>query len=253
MPVGARSDRPGRSPNRAAAVSVSSRRAAAAAVRSGGAACGMPGCRTCRGRTATRRCRPSPAAPAPAARASSSATSSASAVRVPWPASTLPVNAVTAPSRADVHPGVVGPVEAWLCLRRRSSLGRRQSAGPRAWPPANALGLPARQVPRARAARVARRPAGRAAPAPARPAAPSAPRPGGPPRGSADSVQHRQTWPASSASILASSGCGTPGQQRRRRRSASPACSSRTAARRSPARPAAPDAGSRPRPGPRPW
>ncbi len=85
-------------PKRSAAAARSSLRAAAAAARSGGAASGierLPKVPRSKGETSVL---PITTWTEAAGTASSSATSSPSAVRVPWPASTLPVNAVTEPS-----------------------------------------------------------------------------------------------------------------------------------------------------------
>src|SRR5258708_795385 len=82
-------------PKRSAAAARSSLRAAAAAARSGGAASGierLPKVPRSKGETSVL---PITTWTEAAGTASSSATSSPSAVRVPWPASTLPVNAVT--------------------------------------------------------------------------------------------------------------------------------------------------------------
>ncbi len=190
-------------PNRSAAVSVSSRRAAAAAVRSGGLACGMPrlpnvprsngdtsvsaiASRTCAGGTAN-----------------SSATSSASAVRVPWPASTLPVNAVIEPSAPTWTHASSGPLKPGSPSTSSATTVSRPSA----IVSANDCGRARARSHGSGGARLA-----------------AAGVTGG--TGSSDSgssissaarwmarrilgyAQQRQTWPASSASILASSGCG---------------------------------------------
>ena len=67
------------------------------------------GCRRCPGRTGRRRCRPSPRAPSPAARRAPRRPAAPSAVRVPWPASTLPVKAVTEPSAPTCTQASSGP------------------------------------------------------------------------------------------------------------------------------------------------
>ncbi len=72
--------------------------AAAAAVRSGGAACGMARLPNVPQSNGDVPVSPMATVTAPGGTASSSATSRPSAVLVPWPASTLPVNAVTVPS-----------------------------------------------------------------------------------------------------------------------------------------------------------
>ena len=89
----------------------------------------------------------------PGGTASSSATSSASAVRVPWPASTLPVNAVIAPSaptctQASSGPSKAGPaagLAATACTTVSRPSGRRRER----------LRLLARPDPRAALARAA--------------------------------------------------------------------------------------------------
>src|ERR1019366_6097902 len=101
----------------------------------------------------------------PTGTASSSATSSASAVRVPWPASTLPVNAVTEPSAptctqassgAPEPPGGCAPLSpvAATVTRPSGSSSKNEAASLAAWshgsgaavaasPPAVAGGPPA--------------------------------------------------------------------------------------------------------------
>ena len=104
----------GGSPNREAASARNRRKAPAAAVRSGGAACGidrLPNVPRSNGETSVSAMA---SATVSARTASSSATSSESAVRVPWPASTFPVNAVTVPS-----------APTWI----QASSGAVQSAG----------------------------------------------------------------------------------------------------------------------------
>jgi hypothetical protein len=96
-------------PNRSAAASRSTSRAAAAAARSGGAANGierLPNVPMSNGEVSVL---PITTRTVAEGTASSSATSSPSAVRVPWPASTLPVNAVTEPSAPTCTQASSGP------------------------------------------------------------------------------------------------------------------------------------------------
>ena len=97
-------------PNRSAAASRSTSRAAAAAARGAGVPrTASSGCRTCPCRTVTRRCCPSPPVPRPGAPRAPRRPACPSAVRVPWPASTLPVKAVTEPSAPTCTQASSGP------------------------------------------------------------------------------------------------------------------------------------------------